>query len=101
MHIYKEKSKVVCSPDVKNSSSKSPSIPGRSDGSDFSSFAIRFLAQGLTREGIWYSFFLMRVYVSFKQEVSNGGLPTSNVYLKEINTKIMITIYWIIMLDHY
>lgn len=31
--------------------------------------------------GIVYSFFLMRMYVSFRQEVSKGGLPTSRVYL--------------------
>lgn len=29
-----------------------------------------------------YSFFLMRTYVSFRHDVSNGGFPTSSVYLR-------------------
>ena len=32
--------------------------------------------------GIVYSFFLIRMYVSFRQEVSKGGFPTSRVYLR-------------------
>lgn len=28
-----------------------------------------------------YSFFLIRMYVSFRQEVSKGGFPTRRVYL--------------------
>lgn len=31
--------------------------------------------------GMVYSFFLIRMYVSFRQEVSKGGFPTSRVYL--------------------
>lgn len=32
--------------------------------------------------GMVYSFFLMRTYVSFRHDVSNGGFPTSSVYLQ-------------------
>lgn len=32
--------------------------------------------------GIVYSFFLIRMYVSLRQEVSKGGFPTSRVYLQ-------------------
>lgn len=31
--------------------------------------------------GMVYSFFLIRMYVSFRQEVSKGGFPTRRVYL--------------------
>lgn len=57
---------------------------GREPGSDFSNLEIRLRAAEEILDGMWYSFFLMRVYVSFKHDVSNGGLPTSNVYLWEL-----------------
>jgi len=41
---------------------------------------MRHRAEGDTRvDGRWYSFILMRVYVSLRQDVSNGGLPSSSV----------------------
>ena len=48
---------------------------------------MRVLALGLTREGMWYSFFLILVYVSFRLDVSNGGFPTNNVNLEIKSTQ--------------
>ena len=49
-------------------------------GSPCSSFWIRFFAGAEIREGMWYSFFFIRRYVSFNVWVSNGGLPHNRVY---------------------
>lgn len=68
-------------PVVKNSSSIIWSMLGRCEGSDLSNFVIRVRAGRVILDGIWYSFFLMREYVSLRQEVSKGGLPTKSVYL--------------------
>lgn len=65
----------------KNSSSNRVSILGLSVGSPLSNFMMRFLAGRLTLEGTWYSFFFIFMYVSLRHDVSNGGLPTSKVYL--------------------
>jgi hypothetical protein len=54
---------------------------GRALGSERKSLVMRLRAGVEILEGMWYSFFLMREYVSFKQEVSKGGLPTRSVYL--------------------
>jgi len=53
---------------------------------------MRLRADVHTREGIVYSFFLIRVYVSLRLDVSNGGLPTSSVYLPTNQTTIVHTI---------
>jgi len=69
-------------PAVKNSSCNTCSIVGRCVGSACSNLSISRFAGGDIRDtGMWYSFFFIFVYVSFKHDVSNGGLPTSNVYL--------------------
>lgn len=69
-------------PAVKNSSSITLSMLGLAVGSARSNFVIRLRAGRLIRGGMWYSFFLILMYVSFRQVVSNGGFPTSRVNLK-------------------
>ena len=39
-------------------------------------------AVGAMRDGMWYSLRLILPYVSFSDCVSNGGWPTSSVYLR-------------------
>lgn len=70
-------------PFVKKLSLKSELKVGLSSGRSFSSFCIRLAADRETRDGIAYSLFRILMYVSFKQLVSNGGRPTSSVYLNE------------------
>lgn len=98
-------------PDVKNSSLCSSAMVGLWAGSACSILLMRAEAAGLTccrggklvmykqtnknnnyilgrpfshlTQGMVQLFFLMRLQVSFKQEVSNGGLPTNKVYLRE------------------
>ena len=59
---------------------------GLSPGSLRSILVIKFLAGTETLEGMWYSFFLIFIYVSLRQDVSKGGFPTNSVYLQ--NNKI-------------
>ena len=62
---------------------------GRCAGSGCSNRSISFFADGDIRDtGMWYSFFLIFVYVSFRHDVSNGGLPTSSVYLTQSNRAV-------------
>ena len=70
-------------PFVKKLSLKSDERDGLSSGRSFKSFCIRLAADRETRDGIAYSLLRILIYVSFKQLVSNGGLPTSNVYLQK------------------
>lgn len=70
-------------PLVKKPSLKSELSDGLSSGCSLKSFCIRLAADRDTRDGIAYSLFRILMYVSFKQLVSNGGLPTSNVYLNK------------------
>ena len=62
-----------------NSSLSTFSMVGLSVGSDCSKLWIRFRADSETREGMWYSFIFILTYVSFNDEVSNGGRPTRRV----------------------
>ena len=70
-------------PLVKNSSFRIESRRGRSSGFSLKSFCISFAAARVILEGIAYSLFRILMYVSFKQLVSKGGRPTSNVYLEK------------------
>lgn len=70
-------------PFVKKLSLNSEDSEGLSSGRSLKSFCIRLAADRDTRDGMAYSLLRILMYVSFKQLVSNGGLPTSNVYLKD------------------
>ena len=65
-----------------NSWSKIWSSVGRAEGSLLSSLQIRLRAAGETVLGMENLLAVMRIYVSFSVDVSKGGLPTSNAYLK-------------------
>ena len=49
---------------------------------------IKLVALWEMLDGIRYSFFLIREYVSFKDVVSNGGFPINKVYLKQVPMSI-------------
>ena len=65
-----------------NSWSKIWSSVGRAEGSLLSSLQIRLRAAGDTVLGMENLLAVMRIYVSFSVDVSKGGRPTSNAYLK-------------------
>ena len=66
-----------------NSWSKIWSSVGRAEGSLLSSLQIRLRAAGETVLGMENLLAVMRIYVSFSVDVSKGGRPTSNAYLKD------------------
>ena len=65
-----------------NSWSKIWSSVGRAEESLLSSLHIRLRAAGETVLGMENLLAVMRIYVSFSVDVSKGGRPTSNAYLK-------------------
>ena len=72
-------------PEVKNSLFRSSSTFGLHLGSGWSVACIILIAELdiCEADGILYSHFFMREYVSLSELVSNGGLPISSVYLRK------------------
>lgn len=80
LHVFYE---ILDVPEVKKLSFISLETAGRLVGFSCSIFATMFMAGLLMCCGVLYCTCLILEYVSFRLDVSKGGLPTSRVYIMQ------------------